>query len=128
MTFASCTVSVASIRIVADHRAEMISQLLFGEYCTITETGKNGFVKILVQADGYTGWCLLKQLTAITENEFLQTAIVLAGEWANTVLCNGTKITVPYGSTVTAMQHGEVSQRADLRQSATVGMDEDATR
>ncbi len=107
MTFACCTVAVAPIRIAADHRAEMISQLLFGENCTVTETGKNGFVKIIVKADNYCGWCQLSQLAVITENEFLQTDVALAGEWANTVWCNDDKMIVPFGSTVKALQHGK---------------------
>lgn len=57
MSYAICCVPVSALRIEPDHKAEMQSQLLFGECCIITVVDKTGWVKIVNKMDAYTGWC-----------------------------------------------------------------------
>jgi len=106
MQYAVCVVPVAPIRVAPGHKDEMVSQLLFGEGCVITETDKSGFVKIIVQADGYTGWCLATQLTGIDEVLYQKTTNVLTGEWSNALDFNSSKMIVPFGSTLRGLQEG----------------------
>jgi hypothetical protein len=108
MKYAVCVVAVAPVRNEPGHKEEMISQLLFGECCVITETDKNGFAKIKIKADGYNGWCMITQLSEITEALYLQTEKQLAGEWVNTITYNGSKKNIPYGSTLTGLHGGKI--------------------
>ncbi|MEI9958411.1 MAG: hypothetical protein WDM90_19380 [Ferruginibacter sp.] len=48
MQFVTCRWHL--IRLTPNHRVEMVSQLLFGECCTINETDKNGWVQITCKA------------------------------------------------------------------------------
>ncbi|MDH6354565.1 cell wall-associated NlpC family hydrolase [Dysgonomonas sp. PH5-45] len=49
-------------------RNEMVTQLLFGDFCEITDFSE-GFAKIKNHDDGYWGWVDAKMLTEISEQE-----------------------------------------------------------
>ena len=63
-------VSASPLRKKADDRAEMVSQLLFGELCTIVTKKNKSWVKIECEWDQYIGWVDPKQLLLISESEF----------------------------------------------------------
>lgn len=64
---AVCTVSTAPLRAENSHKAEMVSQVLYGESMEVMETdGK--FSKIKMDFDGYEGWVDSKQISVISEN------------------------------------------------------------
>ena len=52
-----CCVPCSPVRAEASHRAEMVSQLLFGERAAILEQGADHWVRIRCEYDGYEGWC-----------------------------------------------------------------------
>ncbi len=60
-----CTVSVAPLRAEASHRAEMISQLLYGETVDLLEDGGK-FLKVKMHFDGYEGWIDAQQISLVT--------------------------------------------------------------
>lgn len=62
-------VSVAPMRAEDSDKAEIITQLLFGESCDVLEVNKN-WTKIKNHFDGYEGWVDSKQITPITEEDF----------------------------------------------------------
>ncbi len=66
--FAYCKVAVSPVR--ADHsdRAEIVTQLLFGEIVTILETHEQ-WLKIQSYADHYEGWIDGKQIRLLTKKE-----------------------------------------------------------
>ena len=101
MTYAICCVPVASIRIAPDHRTEMISQLLFGEYCSITDSEKKGWIKIICKADGYEGWCQLSHVEEIDSLLYNDAAVDLTADWINTIKYKGQEMLVPLGSLLT---------------------------
>lgn len=59
-----CSVVVAPIRALPSHKAEMISQLLFGEAVEMVDEMKD-FVLVKCMHDGYEGWIQAAQLTPI---------------------------------------------------------------
>ena len=60
-----CTVSVAPLRAEPSHRAEMISQLLYGETIDLLEdAGK--FLKVKMHFDGYEGYIDAQQILLVT--------------------------------------------------------------
>ena len=56
-----CLVPVAPLRAEGSHRAEMVSQLLFGETALVLNETKD-FYHIQMHQDGYEGWCQKLQL------------------------------------------------------------------
>lgn len=62
MKYAYCNVSVSPLRKEADDRSEMISQILFGESCTVLSTSDN-WAHIKCTNDGYEAWIDSKQIT-----------------------------------------------------------------
>lgn len=68
--YAICHVPVAPIRAEASHRAEQVSQLLFGERAHILSRTGKGWVYIACEFDGYTGWITESQLAYISKKEY----------------------------------------------------------
>ncbi len=69
--FGICRVSVSYLRATPSDKAEVVSQLLFGDNVEIIEKEerwwlvKNGY-------DGYQGWLDFRQLASISENQFME--------------------------------------------------------
>jgi len=64
-----CNLSVIPCRAEPSDKAEMVTQLLFGELFTITEVQKN-WVKIIVEYDGYECWIGSKQYLTLSQKAF----------------------------------------------------------
>ena len=62
--------TVLPIRATPSESSEMVTQLLFGEFCEIIEN-RNSFVRIENYADGYCGWADKKMLTIVTDTDYL---------------------------------------------------------
>lgn len=104
MSYAVCCVPVAPVRREPDHKAEMMSQLLFGECCTINTTSE-GWIKITCKADGYEGWCQLAHVQLIDAAVYNDDAPALAADWINELDYNGQIMMVPFGSSLPAMHN-----------------------
>lgn len=63
--FAVCSVSVLPIRKEPAHRAEQVSQMLWGERAEVFTTDKNGWSYIRCEWDNYEGWVKDSQLVRI---------------------------------------------------------------
>lgn len=64
MKHAIAIVPAAPVRKEASHRSEMVSQLLFGETATVTET-REEWLHIRCDYDGYEGWVTFHQVGRI---------------------------------------------------------------
>lgn len=106
MTYAICCVAVAPIRITADHKGEMVSQMLFGEYCNIIENNKSGWIKIICKADGYLGWCQLSHMEEIGSLQYNESENTLAADWINEINYNGQRMHIPLGSLIANQNSG----------------------
>lgn len=69
MKYGICLNPVIPVRFDADEKAEMVTQLLFGEVCELHEE-KDSFVKITNSKDRYRGWADRKMLKEIDEDVF----------------------------------------------------------
>ncbi|MBS1509946.1 MAG: C40 family peptidase [Bacteroidetes bacterium] len=96
-------VAVAAIRKEPDHRSEMISQLLFGEYVIVNDNTIKGWYKITCKNDGYSGWCLSSHITNIKAADYSKTATTFTAAWVNTVEYNQQSLTIPFGCTIPAL-------------------------
>ncbi|MDQ6757198.1 MAG: C40 family peptidase [Bacteroidota bacterium] len=111
MKYAGCCVPVSALRKEPSHKSEMVSQLLFGECCIILEYGMESWVKIKCKYDDYDGWCHASHVVEIDEENFLQANKELADDWVNEVDYNGHHMYVPYGSSLTSLNHGKAFWR-----------------
>jgi len=69
MKFGVCLLSVIPVRSEPSDKAEITTQLLFGELIVINET-HNSWMRIRNVYDNYEGWVDQKQISQIIENEF----------------------------------------------------------
>ncbi len=109
MSYAVCCVPVAPLRSEQDHKTEMVSQLLFGECCIITYSGKNGWCRVVNRLDAYTGWCQQSHLQEIEEESYYLPEAGLAADWMNEIDFNGHAMMIPFGSSLTALKNGKAT-------------------
>lgn len=64
--------TVLPVRAEASEKSEMVTQLLFGDFCEIIDEDKDSFVKIRNYYDGYEGWADKKMLSEVSEDEYNQ--------------------------------------------------------
>ncbi|MGC4129213.1 MAG: C40 family peptidase [Bergeyella sp.] len=69
MNKAICSVSVAPVRETPSEKAEMVTQMLFGESCDILDEQKQ-WTKIQMHFDGYEGWINSNQISPISDEDF----------------------------------------------------------
>ncbi len=70
LAYAVCSVSVMPLRAEASHRAEQISQVLFGERLEVMAQEKGGWLRVRCEWDDYEGWAKEGQVTIIPYKEF----------------------------------------------------------
>lgn len=108
-----CILSVIPLRKEPSDISEMVSQLLFGELFSITQTYRN-WIQIIMDFDGYEGWIDKKQCFMLSSEEYHQ--IVLKPQYLSSELlknikevnCNNTTI-VPIGATLPGIELGKFS-------------------
>ena len=93
-----CVVPVAPLRAEGSHRAEMVSQILFGETGVIISETKD-FYQIQLHQDGYEGWCQKLQLQLVAEDAKVTTT-GYTPNWINSAVFNGQPIQLPLGTTI----------------------------
>ena len=93
-----CVVPVAPLRAEGSHRAEMVSQILFGETASVIGETKD-FYQIQLHQDGYEGWCQKLQLQLVAE-EAKVTTTGYTPNWINSAVFNGQPIQLPLGTPI----------------------------
>jgi hypothetical protein len=69
MNYGICNLSIIALRVEANDRSEMVSQLLFGDHFKILEKSKQ-WVKIKLAFDNYEGWIDSKQCLKINKKDY----------------------------------------------------------
>jgi len=109
LTYAICRLAVAPLRASASDRAEIVSQLLFGDHViVINQDGQ--WYKVRNVYDGYEGWVDFKQLAPLSENQFEQlteSRYLAPAELANVVMDDaGSKYFLSPGSPLPLYKDG----------------------
>jgi gamma-D-glutamyl-L-lysine dipeptidyl-peptidase len=94
-----CIVTVAPVRAEGSDRAEIVTEILFGESADILEVNKN-WTKIKMHYDGYEGWMDTKQLRPVTDEDLAKRKITVVTEDFSSVLMNDGKTLLSIGSEV----------------------------
>ncbi len=69
MEFGICLLSLVPVRSAPSDKAEMVSQLVFGDLVAVTKTTDN-WIHVRIIFDNYEGWVDGKQITFINKHEF----------------------------------------------------------
>ncbi len=94
-----CSVTVAPVRAEASDRAEIVTEILFGESADILEVNKN-WTRIKMHYDGYEGWMDTKQLRPVTGEVLTKRKVTVVTEDFSSVLMNDGKTLLSMGSEV----------------------------
>lgn len=94
-----CSVTVAPVRAEASDRAEIVTEILFGESADILEVNKN-WTKIKMHYDGYEGWMDTKQLRPVADEALAKRKVTIVTEDFSSVLMSDGKILLSMGSEV----------------------------
>ncbi|KPH12304.1 C40 family peptidase [Chryseobacterium sp. ERMR1:04] len=94
-----CIVTVAPVRAENSDKAEIVTEILFGESADILEVNKN-WTKIKMHYDGYEGWMDTKQIRPVTDEELANRKVTLITEDFSSVLMNDGKTLLSMGSEV----------------------------
>ena len=104
-----CVVPVAPLRAEGSHRAEMVSQILFGETGVIISETKD-FYQIQLHQDGYEGWCQKLQLQLVAEDAKVTTT-GYTPNWINSAVFNGQPIQLPLGTPIVSYANSDFELR-----------------
>ncbi|REC74064.1 hydrolase Nlp/P60 [Chryseobacterium elymi] len=94
-----CNVTVAPVRAENSDKAEIVTEILFGESADILEVSKN-WTRIKMHYDGYEGWMDTKQLKPVTDEELAKRKVTVVTEDFSSVLMNDGKTLLSMGSEV----------------------------
>lgn len=108
-------VSVAPVRAENSDKAEIVTQLLYGESAEILEQ-KGNWTKVQMDYDDYIGWVDTKQLTPITDEDFAKRSTELITAPVLFYKKNNVKMLLSIGAEVERENPQEVSQE-DVRES-----------
>ncbi|MGG5210716.1 NlpC/P60 family protein [Chryseobacterium sp. MIQD13] len=117
-----CNVTVAPVRAENSDKAEIVTEILFGESADILEVNKN-WTRIKMHYDGYEGWMDTKQLKPVTDEELAKRKVTIVTEDFSSVLMNDGKTLLSMGSEV---EFPAVASRRshDLRESIALAAKE----
>jgi len=110
-----CVVTVAPVRAENSDKAEIVTEILFGESADILEVNKN-WTKIKMHYDGYEGWMDTKQMKHVTEDHLASRKVTLITENFASIMTNDGRTLLSMGSEV---EYPAVASRRshDLRES-----------
>jgi cell wall-associated NlpC family hydrolase len=102
-------VGIAPMRSEASHRAEQISQVLFGECVEILENGPGSWQRVRSIFDNYEGWCQSVQFTPVQKANVARGAKWYATAPDNRIITEaGAAVPVPPGSALWPLKSGRI--------------------
>lgn len=91
--------TVAPVRAENSDKAEIVTEILFGESADILEVNKN-WTRIKMHYDNYEGWMDTKQLKPVTDEELAARKVTIVTEDFASVMMNDGKTLLSMGSEV----------------------------
>lgn len=116
MQYAICRFAASPMRIVPDHKAEMSSQLLFGDQVQVLSINEERWANVTKLWDGYSGWIRINQLIEIAGP--LPASTLYTAGWVNEIFLNGEKLMIPYACNIptaaTTIENFKVEYKGEL--------------
>jgi cell wall-associated NlpC family hydrolase len=91
------------------HRAEQVSQLLYGEKLEILEIDEKEWAKVRCFWDDYEGWCKFSQLAVITKKEFARPVKFLTATHTDKIVFEESEMWLPLGADLTYLKGGKTT-------------------
>ncbi len=110
-----CNVSVAPVRADKTDKAEIVTEMLYGESADILEV-INNWTKIKMHYDGYEGWIDTKQITLVTDDFLTKRKTHLVTEPFQSRVMESGKMLLSMGSEV-SFETVHAQRGATIRQS-----------
>ncbi len=102
-----CKFNIVPVRSEPAHRSELVTQLLFGDYYSITEMSEDGrWAHIKVDFDGYEGWIDFKQHLPFLDIYQKDTSLITSE--IGLIKGGGVQMLVPAGSFIPKLQKGKI--------------------
>ncbi|XZF13984.1 C40 family peptidase [Chitinophagaceae bacterium MMS25-I14] len=109
LTYACCSVSVMPLRSEPSHRAEQISQLLFGEKAEVLEIDEHEWARVRCLWDDYIGWCRVSQLSFLTKKEFHKPLKYINASHHGKIIFDHSELVLPAGCDLTGLKGGKIN-------------------
>ncbi len=118
MEYGICKIAIIPVRAEGSERAEMVSQLLFGETYAVVELQEK-WVKIITSFDDYEGWISRVQFTALNVEDYqkLQQDVPMLTMQAVTVVTkqkDSSTMYLPAGCTLPFFDNGNCNINGDV--------------
>jgi hypothetical protein len=88
----------------------MVSQQLFGEFCTVVDTAPDHWVKVKCSFDDYEGWCQDAHVAGIDEATFTSNDYALAAEHISELTFQNQPMLVPIGCSIRNISGAELQR------------------
>ena len=108
LAYAYCNVPVMPMRSEPSHRAEQVSQVLYGEKVEIQEVNNKDWAKICCAWDDYEGWCKLSQLKVVQKKEYRKETKCLSANHNGKLIMPEEEMLLPLGSELMSMKAGSM--------------------
>lgn len=109
LSYAFCNVAVLPVFKEPFHKAEQVSQLLFGEKAEILEANDRDWARIRCEWDGYEGWCKIGQLAIVTRKEYKKMPKFLAATHTDKLVFENGEQWMPLGCDLFGMKGGKAT-------------------
>jgi gamma-D-glutamyl-L-lysine dipeptidyl-peptidase len=104
MKYAVCIVPVAHVRLTANHRAEMVTQLIFGESIKCLEIDPEGWIHAECLYDNYKGFCRQNQFVLLDQP--IEEMQRYTGSWVEKITWDDLPMMIPFGSNLSILTAG----------------------
>ncbi len=104
LSYAYCNVPVMPLRGEPAHRAEQVSQLLFGEKAEVLAAEHGAWMRIRCAADEYEGWCKAAQLKLIPFKSYRKTTAYLSANNSSRLMTDQGEMWMPLGCDLYGMK------------------------
>jgi len=91
------------------HRAEQVTQLLFGERAEILELNDKDWARIRGEWDGYEGWCKIGQLCTVERKEYKKLPRNMAAGHTAKLMFDKGQLHLPLGAELFGLNKGRVN-------------------
>jgi len=98
--FGICRVSIAAMRLKPDDRAEIVSQLLFGERVEVLIKKHTNWAKVRCLLDDYVGWIDKRQIFYVNKEELDKYSqdVSIVGEFVHEIASDKERHCIHYGA------------------------------
>jgi hypothetical protein len=101
------------MRTLNDHRAEMSSQVIFGEQVKIISATHDGWAQVECCNDSYTGCCRMNQFFII--DEMIERTYEYSADWIQSIEVNDQIVMIPLGTDLSLLKASTGSVKINYR-------------